>query len=213
MLICSTVTFFLLFRIIIVVSIKNNNKAMINSEIEALDHIKNGDKMAFGFLYDLYFKKIYDFVFYKTLHKEVTEDLVSKIFIKALENIDSYESTKGTFASWIFAISQRSIIDQYRTYKKTYDINDFWDLPSTENILENISNKNQINQIKKQLGKLDSLHRDIIIMRVWQNMSYQEISEITGKSESSLKMMFSRTIKNLRASTLLSMIILNNLIK
>ncbi|HBI17488.1 MAG TPA: hypothetical protein DDY52_05100 [Candidatus Moranbacteria bacterium] len=185
---------------------------MITSEIDALAYIKNGDKQAFGFLYDAYFKKIYNFVFFKTLHKEITEDLVSKIFIKALENIEAYDSRKGNFAAWIFTIANRIIIDQYRAHKNTYDINDFWDLPSGENIFENVSNQQQIKQIKDQLGKLEPLHRDLVIMRVWQNMSYHEISQITGKSESSLKMMFSRTIKNLRASTLLSMIILNNII-
>lgn len=193
-------------------NLKITNKTMTTSEIDALARIKNGDKQAFGFLYDAYFKKIYNFVFFKTLHKEITEDLVSKIFIKALENIETYDSQKGNFAAWLFTIANRAIIDQYRVHKNTYDINDFWDLPSGENIFENISNQEQIKKIKDQLGKLDPLHRDIIIMRVWQNMSYREISEITGKSESSLKMMFSRTIKNLRASTLLSMIILNNII-
>ncbi len=56
----------------------------------------------------------------------------------------------------------------------------------------------EFEKVKVHLKKLSSLERDIIVMRVWQDMSYKEIAEIVGKSEANSKMIYSRSIKKLR---------------
>ncbi len=164
-------------------------------EIDIIELCKNGDKESFSLLYDLYFNKIYNFVYYKTSHKETTEDLVSVTFLKALEKINKFKSNKGTFQAWLFRIARNTVIDYYRKRKTVYDISDVWDFKSNDNFLKDIQQKKEVEKIIEFMKTLTSMQREIIILRIWENMSYKDIAEIMGKSEASCKMLFKRSIE------------------
>lgn len=167
-------------------------------DADLIKQCKKGDTKQFGVLYDKYIKKIYDFVYYKTSHQETAEDLVSLVFLKALKNIDTFYETKGTFQAWLFQIARNTVIDHYRTAKNDLDIEDVWDLTKDNNFEQEFDDKTKIKEISQYLKGLKPRQREIIIMRVWQEMSYQEIAEILNKSEASCKMMYSRAIHKLR---------------
>ena len=149
-------------------------------------------------LYDKYVDKIYQFIYYKTHHKETAEDLTSTVFIKALDNFDSFNEEKGSFSTWLYRISRNTVIDFYRTKKSNINIEDVWDLSGQEDIERDIDITKKIENVKDYLKKLKSEQREIVLLRVWEGMSYEEIAQITGKTEGSCKMMFSRSIKTLR---------------
>jgi len=182
-------------------------QSMETSEQKIIKRCQEKDLTEFGKLYDRYIKKIYDFVYYKTHHKETAEDLVSQIFVKALENINNYNINKGSFSSWLYRIARNRVIDHYRTKKNELDICDVWDLQAEETIERDIDTKQQLEKVQQYLKKLKAEQRDIILLRVWQGLSYQEIAEITEKSQASCKMMFCRTIAKLRQEMPLSLLI------
>jgi len=159
-------------------------------------------------LYNQYFDKIYRFVFYKIHHRETAEDLVSQVFIKALENLDQFNPKKGLFSSWLYRIARNKVIDYYRTEKKESDITGFWDLKTRESIGSDLENREKLEEIKKYLSGLNSEQREIVVMRIWDGLSYQEISQIIGKKEDNCKMIFSRTIKKLRGEVSLALLII-----
>jgi RNA polymerase sigma-70 factor, ECF subfamily len=152
----------------------------------------------FGILYDKYIKKIYDFIYYKTTHKETAEDLASLTFFKALEKINTFDASKGTFSSWLYQIARNSVIDHYRTKKNNINIEDVWDLAGDDDLDRDLDNKEKIEKIQKYISGLKIEQREIIMMRVWQEMPYHEIAEITGQSEEVCRMSFSRAIKKLK---------------
>jgi len=159
---------------------------------------QNGDSEAFGLLYDAYIKKIYNFVYYKTHNKETAEDLVSQAFMKALKNINSFKAEKGKFSSWLYAIARNLVIDFYRSTEISENIDDVWDLSDDCDIEKDIDVRNSVANVKQYLQKLSSSQREIVVMRVWEGLSYKEIADILGKSEDSCKMNFSRVIRKLR---------------
>lgn len=171
---------------------------MNDIEINAIKSCQKGDLKQFGLLYDRYIKKIYDFVFYKTHHKEIAEDLVSQSFMKALNNISKFNINEGTFQAWIYQIARNTVIDHYRTKKQDINIEDVWDLARDEDLERDIDAKNKLKRIEKYIKELKPQQRDIIIMRVWQGMSYEEIAEVMKQSEASCKMTYSRAIRKLR---------------
>jgi len=177
------------------------------NEAEIVLHCQKGNKEEFGILYDRYIKKIYDFVYFKTQHKETAEDLVSIVFKKALENINKF-GNQGSFSSWIYRIARNTVIDYYRTRKQNINIEDAWDLTDNSNIEIDLDNKEKLTEVKKYLSQLKSEQRDIVVMRVWQEMSYKEIAEIIGKSEASCKMIFLRVMKQLRKEFIIALLIL-----
>jgi len=167
-----------------------------------LDEKVNKDN--FDQFYDKYINKIFNFIYYKTHHKETAEDLTSETFIKALNKLDMFNENKGSFSTWIYQIARNTVIDFYRTKKDSINIEDVWDLSTDEDILRDLDTAKRLEDVKEYLKTLKSEQREIVILRVWEEMSYKEISEAMGKSEASCKMAFSRTIKILKEKMPLS---------
>lgn len=171
---------------------------MTSQEKKAILACKNGDFSHFSTLYDMYIKKIYSFVFYKTNHKETAEDLTSTVFMKALNSIKSFDVEVGTLQAWLYMIARNTIIDHYRTKKSDANIEDCWDLSDKTDLSTELDSKIKLEKVAAYLKNIKSDQRDIIIMRVWQGMSHAEIAEVLGKSEASVKMKYSRAISSLR---------------
>ena len=170
----------------------------MQADEKTIINCQKGNLKEFGFLYDKYVRRIHDFIYFKTYHKETAEDLTSKTFLKALEKIKHYNSKIGTFSSWLYCIARNTVIDHYRTKKNTTDIEDVWDLSAEEDVESDIDARENLEKVKAHLAKLSPEHRDIVILRVWQEMSYAEIAEVLGKSEDSCKMMFSRVVAGMK---------------
>ena len=90
------------------------------------------------------------------------------------------------------------MIDYDCTKRNHSDVDDMWDLADGTDILGDLDTKAKIVELKKYMKKLSSLERDVVIMRVWQEMPYKEIAEVVGKSEANCKMIFSRSLSKLR---------------
>ncbi len=172
---------------------------------------QKGELEEFGKLYEKYVKKIYDFIYFKTLHKENAEDLTSQIFFKALEKINSFNPEKAKFSTWLYTIANNLLIDHWRGNKETVDIEDVWGLSTNEDIERQVDAKINIENIKKYMDKLSPLQREIIILRVWNDLPYKEIAAILNKSETSVKTAFSRAINDVREAKLLSILMLISL--
>lgn len=167
-----------------------------------LAHIRasaEGNTARFADLYDAYVRHIYDFIYYKTHHKETAEDLTSETFFKALKNIRQFDQSRS-FRSWLFAIAHNAVRDHYRVARPTTDIDDVWDLAGDDDVIKDTETKRAFREVQKYMGALSSTQRDILILRLWQGLSYKEIAEIIGKSEANSKMIYSRTIAQLRKS-------------
>lgn len=185
----------------------------ISDEKAAIAACVGGDTTRFVGLYDAYVRQVYTFIYYKTHHKETAEDLTSETFFKALKNIQQFDQSRS-FRSWLYSIAHNSVIDHFRMSRPTSDIDDIWDLPSEDNVVRDVETKHAFAEVQKHLASLTSIQREIITMRLWQELSYKEIAEIVGKSEANCKTIYSRAIAQLRTSVPASVyaLLLSNLI-
>ena len=158
-----------------------------------------GETARFGGLYDAYVRPIYDFLYYKTHHKETAEDLTAETFFKALNNIQQFDTSRS-FRSWLYAIAHNAVRDHYRAARPTADIEDVWDLAEDDTMVRDAETRRTLAEVQKHLSALSPIQRDILILRLWQDLSYKEIAEIVGKSEANSKMIYSRAIAALRAA-------------
>ncbi|MDZ4230055.1 MAG: sigma-70 family RNA polymerase sigma factor [Candidatus Veblenbacteria bacterium] len=173
---------------------------MDEAERQAIFACQQGDLTQFTFLYEQHVARVYRFVYFKTWHRETAEDLTSVTFMKALEKIGSYAADKGNFSSWLYRIAQNTVIDHYRATKPTVDLDQVFNLASRQNVGEEVQHQLTLEQVKVYFTSLPPEVQELLIMRLWQDMTYQEIAEVTGKSEGALKMATSRALRNLRAA-------------
>jgi RNA polymerase sigma-70 factor (ECF subfamily) len=169
----------------------------MDQEEVLIERAKAGDREAFGSLYGTYIKRIYDFVYFRVACREVAEDLVSGIFIKTMENLLKFEPAKGSFSSWIYRIARNHVIDHYRTSKPQSSLDDA-ELSDEGRQVERAEDAIFFDQADKLLKRLKPEQRDVVIMRVWDELPYAEIAAITGKSEAAAKMSFKRAAESLR---------------
>jgi RNA polymerase sigma-70 factor, ECF subfamily len=158
----------------------------------------SGNVSEFAKLYEAYVQPVYRFIYYKTHHRETAEDITSATFMKALEKIQTFNPNKASFKTWLYQIARNNVIDHYRSHKESMDIDDVWDLNTGENLETDTDTKMKLDSVREYLKKLKPEQREIVVLRVWDGRSFQEIAEITGKTEASCKMMFKRTVDKLR---------------
>ncbi len=179
-----------------------------DQERQFIERVQDGDVAAFGLLYDAYVEPIYRFVFYKTHNQEAAEDLTSQVFTKAIENIGRYQLSKGSFRTWLYQITRNTIVDHYRKTHSTTSIEDAWEIPSTTDLTQEFTQTAEFEEIRKHLSRLTTLQRDIIVMRLWEDLSYTEIAAALGKSEGSCKMAYKRGVLELKQNMSLSLFLL-----
>lgn len=180
----------------------------MDPDLKLVKDCQNGNTESFSLLYDKYIKKIFDFVYFKTHHKETAEDIVSQTFLKALENIDKFDSQKGHFISWIYQIARNNVIDHYRSQKFTEDIEDAFDLSDKTDIEKDTDIKLKLENVKKYLQRLTAQEREIVLLKLWQDLPHKEIAQITGKTEQNSKVIFSRALKKIQRNVLLTVLLL-----
>lgn len=174
----------------------------------AIISCQKGQLEQFAVLYDAYVKKIYDFLYFRLRHKETAEDLTSAVFMKALEKIQSYNQEKSAFNTWLYTIARNTLFDHFRSHKDQSPIDEALEHSSNQNIVKEVGLKMEVEKVQQLLNKLDSEQRDLVIMRVWDGLSFKEIAEILGKSEAASKMQFGRTLKLLQAQAPLALLCL-----
>ena len=99
-----------------------------------------GDKEAFGDLYEYYLEEVYRYVFYRVSNEADAEDLTEQVFLKVWENLPNFQQ-RVPFKAWLYRIARNTVIDHYRTRKKNFPINENYRIwlylirhPDTENI-------------------------------------------------------------------------------
>jgi RNA polymerase sigma factor (sigma-70 family) len=168
---------------------------------------QKGDLDHFSLLYDKYVKKIYNYVFYKTSNQEISEDIVSNIFLQALKSISKFNLEKGFFSAWLYKISQNKINDYYRARKINYSLEEAWGLKADNNTEKEYQSQAEKKLLYQAIKKLKREQQEIIILRVLQDLSYKEIAQITKKSEAASKMIFKRSIEKLKKEIPLAILI------
>lgn len=145
-----------------------------------------GDQEAFGALMDKYQKPLYFHVIRMVKDHEQVEDLVQEAFVKAFDNLGSY-NTNYAFSTWLYRITTNHTIDYLRKKKlQTFSINepvktkdghvDFQIEDETSETDRNIIRKQRQDIIHEAIQNLPEKYRVVIEMRHLEELSYEEIA-------------------------------------
>ena len=180
----------------------------INSKIEKA---KKGDQIAFTFLLDYYWNEVYGFMLKRTENETTAEDITIETFSKAFDKIASYNK-EFQFNTRLIAIAKNVYIDLLRKKKTSLfiEITDTEDqqaynIPDTTPSAEDALIKEQnLSRLLQCIKELKPHYQEVIQLRYFQEMTYQEISAKINEPLSNVK------VKLLRAKKLLAEIIERN---
>jgi RNA polymerase sigma-70 factor (ECF subfamily) len=171
-----------------------------NPEKRFLQLAAQGDKQAFGMLYKRYLDEIYRFVFYKVGSKPTAEDITEEAFVRAWENLPrTYKRDQKleNFRAWIYRIANNLVIDFYRKKKPVENIEspNLGSAPLPETIA---IEREETEHLAKSLRKLKPDFQQIIILRVVNELPYNEIASIMSISENHSRVLLYRALKKLK---------------
>lgn len=166
---------------------------MANVQISDALLIKNyvsGDENSLTILIERHQSRIYGFIYSKISDRDLSDDIFQDTFMKVIKTLksDAYNE-EGKFLPWVMRIAHNLIIDHFRKSKKmpmlreTEEFSIFSVLSDNSLTIENEIITLQIeNDIKKIIKELPEDQKEVLMMRIYQDLSFKEISELTGVS-------------------------------
>lgn len=166
---------------------------MSNIQIPDALLVKNyiaGDENALATLVTRHQSKIYGFIYSKISDRDISDDIFQDTFIKVIKNLklNSYNE-EGKFLPWVMRIAHNLIIDHFRRNKKmpmfreTEEFSIFSIMTDFSLTIENQMISDQVEKdLKKMIEELPVDQKEVLVMRIYQDLSFKEISETTGVS-------------------------------
>eukprot|EP01026_Neomeris_dumetosa_P005268 TRINITY_DN114784_c0_g1_i1.p1 TRINITY_DN114784_c0_g1~~TRINITY_DN114784_c0_g1_i1.p1 ORF type:complete len:190 (-),score=12.40 TRINITY_DN114784_c0_g1_i1:44-613(-) len=160
------------------------------SDCELITKYKKGDEKAFEELVTRHKNKIYTTILLIVKDTEIAEDLLQETFIKAIKTIQSGRyNEEGKFLPWISRIAHNMAIDYFRKQKRYPTIvmedgsNVFNTLEFSEDSFESLQIKKETHaRLRSLIQNLPDAQKEVLMMRHYMKMSFQEIAETTGVS-------------------------------
>lgn len=177
-----------------------------------------GDESALSTLIDRHQSKIYGFIYSKISDRDITDDIFQDTFIKVIKTLKSNSyNEEGKFLPWVMRIAHNLIIDHFRRNKKmpmfreTEEFSIFSIMTDNSMTIENQMITNQVEKdLRKIIDELPHDQKEVLMMRIYQDLSFKEISELTGVSINTALGRMRYALMNLRKVIEKHQIILTN---
>lgn len=149
-----------------------------------------GDENALAILIKRHQSKIFGFIYSKILDRDLADDIFQDTFVKVIKTLKSNSyNEEGKFLPWVMRIASNLIIDHYRRNKKMpmlRETEEFSIFSILRDCSPNIENEMITSQVEMDLKKiikgLPEDQQEVLMMRIYQDLSFKEISDLTGVS-------------------------------
>lgn len=147
-------------------------------------------------IYLQYHDKVFGYVISR-IGRPDAEDVVSSVFLKVYEGIESYDATRASLSTWIYAITRNAVTDYFRSAKRAT-------APLDENLgyIEPAEQEDWdvlLEQLHTELQRLPEIQRNIIILHYYFELGHKEIAEKMGLSYDNTRKQCSLGIGALRS--------------
>ena len=168
----------------------------MRTDIELIQLLQNADRQAFAELYEHHKAAIYRYCLRMLSDSNAAEDATQETFMKMFSNIGVLQKTES-FLPWLFRIARNEVMMHIRKNRLNGVQSDeeVWD-KQTPYDLTVAAETTEI--VQRLLQNLKSEYREVLLLREYEQLTYLQIAEITGDTESSVK---SRLFKARKALT------------
>lgn len=157
------------------------------------------DPEAFGALYDRHAVRVYRHIYYMMGNPPEAEDLTAQAFLQAWQAIDRYQMRGAPFVSWMLRIAHNLAVSYLRSRKPNTELPEtLVDQSRHGNPEETLQRQLEGDRVRKAIMGLRGDQRQVIMLRFVEDLEYQEVAEIVGKSVAAVRVIQHRALHTLR---------------
>lgn len=157
---------------------------------------QKGSKGAFAILYEMYFHKISQFVYFKVHDREVAVDLSQQTFLNAWRSIGKFRDIGLSFSAWLYKIAHNLVVDYYRKKEQAIRIYDILETLSQEPTF--VDQTLDQDQLDRAIAKLNENEQQVILLRFLEGFTIEEIAKILKKSKGAVSTIQYRALAKLK---------------
>ncbi|MBN2288482.1 MAG: sigma-70 family RNA polymerase sigma factor [Candidatus Glassbacteria bacterium] len=188
-----------------------NRKARVPDDSELVEQARTGSQAAFRSLFDRYHARIYRLAASLTGSSDDAHDLAQQTFIRAFSSLAGFKQ-QSSFYTWLYRIALNATTDYRRKQARKLETEAAWESPESLRGLEKtaapaeqspdeqVYRRELAAAIRKAIGTLSREHREILVLREINGLSYSEIAEITGLEPGTVMSRLHYARKNLAAT-------------
>lgn len=170
--------------------------------VELVERAQRGDAEAFGQLYDRYIDLIYGFVYRRVSSREIAEDLVGDVFMRAWARLDTFSWQGVDIVAWLVTIARNRVYDHYKAsstrYERSVDIAPESAAMAAPDDPERVTTSRDLAQaLGTALRRLKDSHREVIELRFVHDLSVAEVAEAMDRTVGATKALQYRALKAL----------------
>ena len=168
----------------------NANVNLLSDRV-LLNNYLSGDRSAISELIERHSQRVRSYIAMMVKDDDIADDIFQETFIKAVKVIDEGRYTdSGKFLSWVLRIAHNRVLDHFRREKNSRTINEKeagYDMFSTIKLAEGSVEDNMVHSemqatIRSLVAALPAEQREVVEMRYYAKLSFQEIADETGVS-------------------------------
>jgi RNA polymerase sigma-70 factor (ECF subfamily) len=165
-------------------------KKVTNTDAILVSAYIGGDESALSDLVKRHKQRIFSFIYSKVYDRDITEDIFQDTFIKVIRTLKrGAYNEEGKFLPWVMRIAHNLVIDHFRKnnrmpkFENSGDFNIFSVLSDSSLNAEKSMIKGQVEEdVRRLIEELPEDQKIVLLMRIYKDMSFKEISEQTGVS-------------------------------
>lgn len=163
--------------------------------------VASGDRDSMSRFYETYYPRAYRFMLLRTGNHHDSEDRAQEVMVRVISSINKYNSDKGSFSSWLNTILRNDLVDlkrhETRTAKRIVqgispeNLSDSDSLAlrssSLGGIDEALEGEDNRNKLGDSIERLNPSQREVILLRFWADMTFEEIANFLGEPLGTVK--------------------------
>ncbi|MDD5648746.1 MAG: sigma-70 family RNA polymerase sigma factor [Dehalococcoidia bacterium] len=162
---------------------------------------------AFGELYEVYYRRIFNYALKRTANVQLALDITSITFLKAFSQIKKYHWRDVPFAAWLYRIASNEVNDHYRREggRRVSSIESIADLADTSDYSdeinqaeEELSRHEEFIMLHQKISELPFIYQEVIALKFFEKKKIREMVKILGKKEGTIKSLLHRGVEKLR---------------
>jgi RNA polymerase sigma-70 factor (ECF subfamily) len=171
---------------------------------DLMEALQAGDMSAFETIFQDYRKMVFKTAYLMTGRKEEAEDILQEVFVSVWRSRDTFNPKKGKLTTWIYRITVNQCLS-WRRRKKPALVSleeksiDLPDIKLEEQPEEVLVTRLEYERLVKAMNALDGRHRSVLVLRYFNDLSYDEIAQVIGIPLGTVKSRISQALRSLRA--------------